>query len=76
MALTYSTCHRVREIKMRRRLAPLGPYAEWAHHTALRFGCASHSELGGVHIKKELSQWKREKRMRVVGVFLKRHMHR
>ena len=53
MALTYSTYHRVREIKVRRRLAPLDPYVEWAHHTTPRFGCASHSELGGVHIKKK-----------------------
>ena len=76
MALTYSTYHRVREIKVRRRLAPLDPYVEWAHHTTPRFGCASHSELGGVHIKKkkkkELAQWRKGKEgMRVVGVFLK-----
>ena len=73
MALTYSTYHRAREIKVRRRLAPLDPYAEWAHHTTLGFGCASHSELGGVHKNpQKVTQWKkREKRMRVVGVFLK-----
>ena len=62
MALTYSTYHRVREIKVRRRLAPLDPYVEWANHTTPRFGYASHSELGGVpKEKKELAQWKKGK---------------